>query len=384
MTEPRGVGPPSILLVEDDEELRFAIAGLLRRDLPGARLLTAADGNEAWNLVQQDDVDVLVSDVVMPGLDGITLARRVRSDPRSAETYIILLTGLAPPSELFGAINECADDCLLKPLRSEELVVRIQAGLRRVEDLRRLHARAHELERLYERQSDFLSVVSHEIRTPLSAILSSANILIRYGAQRPDSVERFARVIHQEGQRLTRLINNLLDLAKIEAGLVDWRFTEVSVSALLGGVRESFSALAGERKVQLELDNGPGVDEVHADGDKLTQVLLNLVSNAVKHSSDGSTVRVRSRVSADGSVRFEVEDEGTGVPPGMEERVFERFAQLESGDERGGTGLGLTICRQIVEHHGGRIWAAPDRSSGALFIAELPRRAALGATDGPV
>ena len=384
MTEPRDNRPSSILLVEDDAELLAAIVGLLRHDLPAAKLLTAANGTEAWDALQQGDVDVLVSDVVMPGLDGITLARRVRNDPRSAATYIILLTGIAPPADLFGAINECADDCLLKPLRSLELVVRIKAGLRRVADLHRLQARARELEQLYARQNDFLSVVSHEIRTPLSAILSSANILMRYGAKRPDSVERFARVIHQEGQRLTRLINNLLDLAKIEAGLVDWRFTEVSVSGLLDGVRESFAALAGERKVRLELDNGPGVGDIHGDGDKLTQVLLNLVSNAVKHSNDGASVRVRSRTSPGDHVQLEVEDEGAGIPAGMEERVFERFAQLESGDERGGTGLGLTICRQIVEHHGGRIWAAPDRASGALFIAELPRRASFGATDGPV
>ncbi len=291
---------------------------------------------------------------------------------------------MAPPEELFGAINECADDCLLKPLRREELVVRVRAGLRRGGDLRRLHSRTRELEQLYARQSDFLSVVSHEIRTPLSAILSSANILLRYGAKRPDSIERFSRVIYQEGQRLTRLINNLLDLAKIEAGLVEWRFGPVSVGGLLEQVRESFAALAGERKVRLEVAVGEPPDDLEADHDKLTQVLLNLVSNAVKHSTDGGTVYVRAREHAGGGARIEVEDEGSGIPAGMEERIFERFAQLDSGDERVGTGLGLTIARQIVEHHGGRIWAEPNRASGALFVVELPGKAVRGANDGSV
>ena len=384
MVEGARIRPSSVLIVEDDAELRAAIAELLRQDLPGTTLLAAADGVQAWEMVQRGGVDVLLSDVVMPGLDGIELARRLRRDPTTAEIYVILLTGIAPPEELFGAINECADDCLLKPLRREELVVRVKAGLRRIDDLRRLNARARELELLYARQSDFLSVVSHEIRTPLSAILSSANILMRYGAKRPDSIDRFARVIYQEGQRLTRLINNLLDLAKIEAGLVEWRSDVVSISGLLDQVRDSFAALAGERKVALELDSDPKVGEIYADGDKLTQVLLNLVSNAVKHSGDGSVVSVRSRRLESGGVRFEVEDAGSGIPMGMEERVFERFAQLEAGDERGGTGLGLTIARQIVQHHGGQIWAEAGRPVGALFIAELPRRAAFGATDGPV
>ena len=375
---------PCLLVVEDDTEQRAAISEVLRQDVAEVTIAEAAHGEEAWALLQRGGIDVVLSDVMMPGIDGIELARRVRRDPALRETYVILITGVAPPEDLFGAINECADDCLLKPLRREELVMRARAGLRRIDDQRRLHSRARELEQLYARQSDFLSVVSHEIRTPLSAILSSANILLRYGAKRPDSVERFAKVIHQEGQRLTRLINNLLDLAKIEAGLVEWRFAPVSVATLLEQVRESFAALAGERKVRLEVASDHDLGDIEADHDKLTQVLLNLVSNAVKHSTDGSTVRVRSLRGASGGARIEVEDEGSGILAGMEERIFERFAQLESGDERVGTGLGLTIARQIVEHHGGKLWAEADRAAGALFVVELLAKAVRGAGDGSV
>jgi len=375
---------PCLLIVEDDAEQRAAVSEILSQELPGATIVGAADGVEAWEILKHGGVDVVLSDVVMPGIDGIELARRVRSHPAVADTYVILITGIAPPEDLFAAINDCADDCLLKPLRREELAVRVRAGLRRSADLQRLHSRALELEQAYARQSDFLSVVSHEIRTPLSAILSSANILLRYGAKRPESVERFAKVIYQEGQRLTRLINNLLDLAKIEAGLVEWRLGPVSVAGLLDQVRESFSALAGERKVRLEVVLSGADSRIEADHDKLIQVLLNLVSNAVKHSGDGCTVHVRSLPRAGGGVRIEVEDEGSGIPAGMEERIFERFAQLESGDERLGTGLGLTIARQIVEHHGGRLWAEANRTSGALFVVELPAKAARGAGDGSV
>ncbi len=384
MTDGPGPHRPCLLIVEDDAEQRAAVVELLRQDLPDVTIVGAGDGGEAWGILKRGKVDVLLSDVVMPGIDGIELARRVRRDPAIREIYVILITGVAPPEELFGAINECADDCLLKPLRREELVVRVQAGLRRIGDLRRLHSRARELEQLYARQSDFLSAVSHEIRTPLSAILSSANILLRYGAKRPDSVERFAKVIHQEGQRLTRLINNLLDLAKIEAGRVEWHFGPVSVAGLLEHVRESFSAFAGERKVRLEVAFDHGLGTIEADPDKLTQVLLNLVSNAVKHSPDGGAVQVRSLPGTAGGARIEVEDAGAGIPPGMEERIFERFAQLESGDERVGTGLGLTIARQIVEHHGGKLWAAANRATGALFVVELPATAVRGTGDGSV
>ena len=361
---------PSLLVVASDTPRRAALAELLRGAFPGALVATAA-ADEAAALAS-GDVDVLVC------ADGLAAARRLRRHPGSDHAHVIALAdGVAA-----GAAAEAGDDFVLEPLREPELVARVAAGLRRIGEVRRLHRRARDLELLYARQSDFLSLVSHEIRTPLSAILSSANILMRYGGQRPDSVERFARVIHQEGQRLTRLINNLLDLAKIEAGQVEWRAETVAVADLFERVRESFSALTGERQVRLEVDGG-GAGELRADADKLTQVLLNLLSNAVKHSPDGTTVRLRARRGEGETVRLEVEDEGAGIPPGMEERVFERFAQLEAGDERGGSGLGLTICREIVEHHGGRVWAVPGRAAGALFIVELPRQAAFEAGDGP-
>jgi len=111
---------------------------------------------------------------------------------------------------------------------------------------------------------------------------------------------------------------------------------------------------------------------VTLDRDKMTQVLGNLLSNAIKHSPEGAAVRLRYRPGADGSARLEVEDQGAGIPSGREEEIFERFQQLEVGEERGGTGLGLTISRQLVEHHGGRIWAEPGRERGALFVVELP------------
>ncbi len=365
-------GDGRVLVVEHDAAARAAIVEALGSAIPDVTVGGVADGIEAWQRLQDGSVDVLLSDVMMPGIDGITLARKVRELPATSGVYIILLTGIAPPERLFSAIEQGADDCLLEPLRMEELVVRVRAGLRRVALMRVLESRAAELERLYGLQSEFLSWVSHEIRTPLSAIQSSANILLRYGKKNPDSVERFARVIHQEGQRLTRLINNLLDLAKIEAGEVAWSFSAVPLNGLLERVRQSFDALAGEHNVRLDVVFTHGPAAVVVDGDKLTQVLVNLVSNAIKHSPEGGLIRLRCLPLHGGGARLEVEDEGPGIPAGEEERIFERFQQLDAGEDRRGTGLGLTIARQIVEHHGGKVWATPGRASGALFVVELP------------
>jgi signal transduction histidine kinase len=371
-----GADPPSqrqaILVVEDDPELCGAIVSALGSQFPEVEILSAADGTTAWNILTGGRVDVLLTDVVIPAPDGLQLLRMVREEKTLSDMYVMLMTGMASPEELFAALDHGADDCLLKPCRWGELIARVRAGLRRARATRRHVVRAAELQQLYERHTEFLSTVSHEIRTPLSAILSAANVLLRYGSKRPESVERFAKVIHQEGRRLTRLINNLLDLVKIEADQVEWHFAPTPLAELVREVQESFSALAGERNLELEVVPWSEPVVVSLDRDKLTQVLVNLLSNSIKHSPDGAAVRLRYSPTGDGGVRLEVEDEGTGIPPGREEQIFQRFQQLEVGEERGGTGLGLTISRQIVEHHGGRIWAEPNREHGALFVVELP------------
>jgi signal transduction histidine kinase len=366
-----------ILIADPDTTLRSAIAATLAAQFPDVEVRTAANGRLAWDAVCGGDVDLLIGGVVLEGLSGLELLRNVRGDRRLADMYVVLMTGVASPEELFAAMDEGADDCLLKPFRWSELVARVRAGLRRVEAVRRHAERADELERLNERHTEFLSMVSHEIRTPLSAILSAANVLVRYGDRRPESVEKFARVIHQEGRRLTRLINNLLDLARIEAGQAEWSFAPVAVDDLVREVQESFSALVGERRLTLAVESWPNPVVVTLDRDKVTQVLVNLVSNSIKHSPEGGEVQLRFRPNAEG-VRLEVEDEGEGVPAGSEEQIFERFQQLGIGEQRRGSGLGLTISRQIVERHGGRIWAQPGRTHGALFVVELPGRGADG------
>ena len=375
---------PRIVVADGEAGARAGVTGALRDALPGAEVLEAGDGRRAWELVAGGTVDLLLADAALPGCDGVELARLVRGSPASLGTYVVLLVAGPPPPALLEAVDHLVDDCLVKPLADGALAGCVRAGLRRGATARRLSTRVGELEALSARQAEYLSWVSHEIRTPLSAILSSANILVRYGDRKPEAVERFARVILGEGRRLTRMINNLLDLAKIEANKFEWHFAPTQVNGVVEQVRESFSALAGERSLRLDVEFCDGDAAVVADRDKLTQVLVNLVANAIKHSPESGVVFLRCRGVAGGGVRFEVEDQGPGIPAGQEERVFERFRRLEGADEKSGTGLGLTISRQIVEHHGGRIWAERGRSSGALFVVELPGGPTREGGDGPV
>lgn len=184
MPNPRARSLGRVLVAEDDTEARELTVQALRSAFPDLTVIEAEDGEAAWTCAAQEGVEVLVADLRMPRLSGLELARRLRESTVGADSYIILTTGVEPSEEFFGGVEELADDFLLKPFRLDELVLRVRVGLRRVTMSRRLAKRAAELEKLYERQSEFLSLVSHEIRTPLAAIQSSANILMRYGSSR--------------------------------------------------------------------------------------------------------------------------------------------------------------------------------------------------------
>lgn len=339
--------------------------------------------DEVVALTSRTRPDLAIVDVSLPGVSASTI-ERLRTAPGHEGLYLVLVTREDQLGPLMAEARQCADDLLLSPFSDLELRARVRMAFSRVLARHQRLTQARELEDLTHRQREFLSVVSHEIRTPLSAIMSSANILRRYGRERPDSVEKFSTVIQQEGRRLTRLINNLLDLAKIEAGEVEWKLAPTPLGEMLGLLRDSFAALVGERSLELAVDAPEPLGDVVLDRDKVIQVLVNLLSNAVKHSPEGSTVTLRCLPQQGGAVRFEVEDQGRGIPPGQEERIFERFQQLEVGDERTGTGLGLTISREIVERHGGRIRASAAAGGGALLVVELPAVPPQGAGDGPI
>jgi signal transduction histidine kinase len=363
-----------VLVVHADPERRERLSDALREGLGGVAVEAFESGTDAISALGRGEKEVLVIDGALMRADDSAALHRLRQDRALVNVYIVALeTDIEHALDLFAG-NDQPDDAVVELGDPRELVFRVDLGFARQASAEQKARESAELARLYQRQTEFLSVASHEIRTPLSAIMSAASILMRYGRQRPESVERFARVIHQECRRLTRLINDLLDLSKIESGQLNWQLEPVAPEALLEQVKESFAALVGEREIKLETMLGPGLDNVVVDLDKMIQVLTNLVSNAVKYSPDRGTVFLRCSADDIGGFRFEVEDQGPGIPPGAEDRIFERFQQLDVGDERTGTGLGLTIARYIVEHHGGRIYAQPGRLVGALLVVELPRR----------
>ena len=232
-----------------------------------------------------------------------------------------------------------------------------------------------ERKRVERLKDEFVSTVSHELRTPLTSIAASLGLLAGGAvAKLPENVGRLIGIAHANSRRLVRLINDILDIEKIESGKIVFHLGRVDVRALIERAIEANREFAEGVGVRLRLDPGSGESDVTADSDRLTQVVTNLISNAVKFSPAGEEVVVRIEP-RDGTIRITVRDHGPGIPDHFKPRIFEKFAQADATDARqkGGTGLGLSIVKQIVTRLDGEVGFNDAPTGGTIFYADLPR-----------
>jgi signal transduction histidine kinase len=244
------------------------------------------------------------------------------------------------------------------------------------EQTARLTALNSELQRANQHKAEFLANMSHELRTPLNSILGFSQLLLEGdGGELSQDQRQDVDIIKSNGQHLLALINDLLDISKLEAGKAQLHRGQVEVEALVAECVESVGSLAKTKQLDLSRSVADNVGRVFADGPKLKQVLLNLLGNAIKFTESGSV-----RVSAErqgAELLISVRDTGIGIPSEDAERIFESFQQGKSGmsGKYQGTGLGLAICRQLVEMHGGRIWVRSTPGQGSTFTFTIPQRA---------
>jgi signal transduction histidine kinase len=241
---------------------------------------------------------------------------------------------------------------------------------------RELEEKSHQLEVASRHKSQFLANMSHELRTPLNAILGYTELILDsiYG-EIPARAREVMERIDKSGRHLLGLINDVLDLAKIEAGQLALALVDYSLGDVVQTVATAVEALAAEKQLALKVVVAPDLPRGRGDERRLAQVLLNLVGNAIKFTEAGE-VRVEA-TAGDGRFLVAVTDTGPGIAAADQERIFEEFQQADTSSTRkkGGTGLGLSIARRIVEMHGGRIWVESEPGKGSTFRFAVPVRA---------
>ncbi len=473
----QGNDPVNVLIVEDSptqaEELRYIL------ERKGFQVSAAADGTDALDQLKTGMPAVVISDVVMPGMDGYELCRRIRADERLKDIPVILVTALSDPKDVIRGLECGANNFIVKPYDDRYLLSRIQYLLANI-DLRkkamaeiginvffsgenyfitaerlqildlllstyenayhqncellkvqqemkglneRLEKAVKELE-LKKREaedarfeaiqasrakSDFLANMSHELRTPLNSVIGFAEVLVdELAGKLNDKQKEYIGDIYDSGQHLLSLINDILDLSKVESGKLELELGAFALADVLNVSLGMLKEKAMKHNICMSLDVAPGADiTIEADRRKFKQVLFNLLGNAVKFTPDGGSVTVGARkVRESGSaedagairpaahaeegrgtssplqdfVEISVTDTGVGIKPGDVPRLFKEFSQLDMGYAKGheGTGLGLALSRKLVELHGGKIWVESEFGRGSRFAFTIPVRQPTG------
>jgi GAF domain-containing protein len=240
---------------------------------------------------------------------------------------------------------------------------------------RELADKSHQLEVASQHKSEFLANMSHELRTPLNAIIGFSEVLSeRMFGELNQKQEEYSKDIHASGQHLLSLINDILDLSKIEAGRMELELTDFHLPQAIENALTLVRERAGRRGIALAHTMDERLGDIRGDERKIKQVLLNLLSNAIKFTPEGGRIEVAA-VSKDGLAEVSVRDTGVGIAPEDQEKVFEEFRQVGTADKKAeGTGLGLTLCRKFVELHGGRIWVKSQVGVGSTFTFTIPVR----------
>ena len=361
------IGTPTILIVDDHRYVRDMVRALFEGQ--GYRVIEAGDGLEGLAMAQSQRPDCVLLDVRMPGISGFDVLDRLSEDPRTREVPVIMLTAAEETLEgMERALSGGAVDYLAKPISPARMAIRVRGAIER----RRL------LQEVQDLRTNFTSMLVHDLRSPITVVSAYADLLGQGGAGPVSERQRqLLDKIQESCGRMVRLIGEILDLSKLEAGKLHLEMQRFDLAGLASEVVERFGPSAAHKGIDLTIRNVPEPHEVYADAGRLDQVLMNLLGNALKFTRRGGRVGVE--VAARGEeIELSVTDSGPGIAPSELPLLFERFSQTSAARATAtpGSGLGLLICRHLVEAHGGRIWAESELGRGSRFVVRLPREKA--------
>jgi signal transduction histidine kinase len=387
----------TLLIVDDEPDVLDSLRHQFHRSY---RVLTRTSGAEAVETLANDEVDVILSDQRMPGMTGDQLLKRARE--LKPETIRMLFTGYADIQAVISAVNEGhIFRYILKPWDSTELEGIIRQGVdqyellaerrRLISELQSTNAQLvtanQELARAGKLKTAFIEVASHEFNTPINMVLGFTELLKLSNANRPDQELEILRQITASGRQLARLVTNMMTLLRSEDFRRTLKAEPVNLIELIQKVIDQVRPFLDARRLKLltELDEDLGPFEL--DAEKISAVLINLITNAIKFTPDGGTIELVGRAAPEQMVEILVQDRGVGVDPEELKHVFQPFfTQLDpsrhsSGDfgfNKRGLGLGLSIAKSFVEMHGGTISAECRDGGGTRITVRLPRLARRG------
>lgn len=389
------------IMVVDDEPINVKLVCEYLKDAGFQDFISISDSRKAMAAFRQHIPDILLLDIAMPEIDGLEILRMLRAEHNGAQLPVIILTAIEDRSIKASALELGATDFLAKPVDPTDLVPRVLNALSVKAYHDRLQNNAAELERQVQSRtaellaankslekmvevaeaanrtkSQFLANMSHEIRTPMTSILGLTNLLMAPDLP-PDEQREFLEEIEKQGRALLQLLNDILDLSCIEAEKLTLKTTDCSPRQIVDDVISTVRAAAEQKKLALKTEcRSPLPETIHTDEVRLRQILVNLVSNAVKFTSRGRVCVMLRYLRDDdnvGQMQFAVSDTGIGIPADKIGQLFQPFTQVDGSAARcfGGLGLGLCISARLARALGGCLEVTSEVGKGSTFVLTI-------------
>ena len=365
-----------ILVVDDDPGVCLVMRETL--ESAGFAVIEASDGVEGCRQYEEHHPDLLLVDIIMPRMDGYELCRELRKRPQSANVPIVMVTGLDDVSSIARAYDAGATDFMSKPGNWAILNYRVRYVLR-AEELRRnqerLIAAKEVAEEANRSKSVFLANMSHELRTPLNAIIGfSGMIHARMFGPLSDKYVEYAKIIGASGRHLLAIINDILDTAKADSDKLLLVEQKVDLAEVVGLGSQIVQEIAREAGIDFASEIEGPMPKVFGDPAKLTQILVNLLTNAIKFSEPGGRVRLKVGQALHQGVTFSIEDTGIGMSADEIAIALQPFGQIDTGLTRkhDGVGLGLPLTKRLIELHGGAMEIKSRPGKGTVVTVKLP------------
>lgn len=352
------------ILVVDDQAINLrVVSSLLERH--GYNVSGAAGGEAALDACREFTPDLILLDMMMPGMDGFTLLGAIHGDPALTHVPVICLTSVQDRELLVQAFEAGAVDYVTKPFIAEELLARVDVhiGLKLTRD---------RLERVANERQELVNLVAHDLKNPLTGILFASDILASNGVK-PDRVPRYLQMIHESADDALGYIRRYLESqAPGEEEVVADAVADLD--ATLEWLEDRYGLQCEDKGLSLRIERMAGDPQVRIEPLVLRQVAENLVTNALKYAASGGELRLAARVGAPGFLRLVAEDRGPGIEPHLQRKLFKPFMRLTGNDPLEGlsSGLGLSLARHIVMRAGGQLFYEDRNGGGACFVIELP------------